>query len=149
MRKIIETVSTFALWAVFIGGSTLAMRDFFFNTQEAEKISAHIALLAWAPAIAIVVFASMLLAVRFSKYVAERKLLVSEHNTHWNEVDLIQAQTGKVVDLHFIGTGLACAVITRDEVAEVLHAENQTMYVKVVPQTADNSSAVALASQRL
>ncbi len=149
MRKIIETVSTTALWVVFLSGSSLALADFFFNAQEAKKISAHLALLAWAPAIAVVVFVAMLLAVRFSKYVATKKTIPSEHALQWTMDDLAQAQTGKVVDLHFVGAGLACEIVTRDQVATVLHAENQTLYVKVVPQNADNSSAVALASQRM
>lgn len=149
MRKIIETVSTTALWVVFLSGSSLALADFFFNVKEAQKISAHLALLAWAPAIAVVVFVAMLLAVRLSKYVATKKTIPSEHALQWTMDDLAQAQTGKVVDLHFVGAGLACEIVTRDQVATVLHAENQTLYVKVVPQNADNSSAVALASQRM
>lgn len=149
MRKIIETASTTALWGVFFCGSSLALADFFFNAQESQKISDHLALLTWAPAIAIAVFAAMLLAVRFSKHVAIKKIIPSEHAIQWTHADLAQAQNGKVVDLHFLGAGLACEIVARDHAALVLHAENQTLYVKVVPQNTDNTNAVTLAAQRM
>jgi|GEM_PF-5288365 hypothetical protein len=131
MRKIIETASTLALWAVFIIGSSIAISDFFFATEASELMKLHLTLVAWAPLVAIVIFGAMLYSVRTSKFELKKKTLPSEHSVQWTAEELMAAQTGKVVDLHFPAPGLACQVVAREEAATVLHAENKTVEVKV------------------
>lgn len=140
MRKIIETVSTILLWAVWIGGSSLAISDFLFNDLISKKILFHLSLIAWSPAIAITLFAGMLVAIRFSKYEAKKKIIASEHTVQWSAEDIANAQSGKVVDLHFAGAGLDSQVVTRDQVATVLHNENQTVHVTVAPVSAEDAN---------
>ncbi|MDG0815948.1 hypothetical protein [Bdellovibrio svalbardensis] len=137
MRKIIETVSTLALWAVWIIGSSLAVSDFFFDAAMAKKITHHLWIVAWSPLIAFGIFAAMLIAVRRSKHDTTKKTIPSEHTVQWTAEELANAQSGKVVDLYFAGAGLACQVIARHEAALVLHTENQTMHVTV--QTTDET----------
>lgn len=72
----------------------------------------------------------------------------NDHDVQWSAYDLIKAKNGKVVDLHFEGSGLTCSVVTRSEVAEVLHSENQTVYVTLAPPTAEET-ARELAVQRI
>lgn len=147
MRKIIETVSTLILWAVFITGSSLAISEYFLNAEVSKKVSTHVSLVAWSPVIAIVLFGLMLVAIRFSKDETTKKEMPNEHAVQWSTEDLLNAQSGKVVDLHFANTGLACAVVTRNEVADILHSENQTVHVTLVPQMPEES-ARTLAPQR-
>lgn len=139
MRKTIETLSTLALWAVWLIGSSLAVFDFLSSPAIAEKISQHLWIVASSPLIAISVFTVMLIAVRHSKTDTSKKLIPLEHNVQWTVEDLANAQNGKVVDLYFAGTGLACQVVARNEAASELHIENQTMHVTVSSQTADES----------
>lgn len=139
MRKLIETGCTLALWAVFISGSSIAIFDFFFNVEAAEKISAHMLVIGWAPFFAVLIFGAMLFLVRVSKYKNTKKSIPSEHSVQWSAQELALAQYGKVVDLHFAGAGLDCQVITRDEVASVLHADNKTVHVTVAAQTGEES----------
>ncbi len=140
MRKLIETGSTLALWAVFISGSSIAIFDFFFNADAAEKITSHLTLISLAPLYAALIFGAMMIVVRFSKFDnTVKKAIPSEHTVQWSAEELLNAQTGKVVDLHFAGAGLACQVVSRDEVAHILHAENKTVHVTVASQTSDES----------
>lgn len=139
MRKIIETVSTLALWAVWIIGSGLAVSEFLTKADVAKKITHHLWIVAWSPLIAIGVFGAMLIAVRLSKNETAKKTIASEHTVQWTSEDLANAQNGKVVDLYFASPGLDCQVVTRQEEAAVLHTENQTMHVTVVAQATDES----------
>jgi hypothetical protein len=139
MRKLIETGCTLILWAVFISGSSIAIFDFFFSNEAAEKIWAHMAVVGWAPFFAVLIFGSMLFLVRVSKFEHTKKTIPSEHTVQWSAEELLNAQHGKVVDLHFAGAGLACQVVTRDEVASILHAENKTVHVTVAAQTTEES----------
>ena len=139
MRKIIETTSTLALWMVWILGSGFAISEFFNNAAVSKKVVLHFSLIAWSPVIAMVVFGLMLVAVRFSKAETAKKTISNEHDVQWSAEDLANAQNGKVVDLSFVGVGLTCHVQTRDEVAAVLHSENQTVHLTVAAQTADDS----------
>ena len=140
MRKIIETVSTLALWALWIGGSGMAISEFLSSAAVHKKITHHLWIVAWSPLIAIAVFGAMLIAVRLSKHDnTNKKTIPSEHTVQWAEADFVNAQNGKVVDLYFASTGLDCQVVAREEVAAVLHTENQTMHVTVVAQVTDES----------
>ncbi|MBO9668782.1 MAG: hypothetical protein J7501_18430, partial [Bdellovibrio sp.] len=112
MRKIIETLSTLTLWAVFIVGSGMALFDFFYKTDASEMMMAHLRLISIAPLMAVIIFGSMLVAVRFSKDSKAKKTVPNEHAAQWSVEELANAQTGKVVDLHFPSTGLACHVVT-------------------------------------
>lgn len=147
MRKIIETTSTLVLWAIWIIGSSLAISDFLFS-EISKKILVHLSYIAWSPVMAILVFGSMLLAVRFAKNDTTKKAIANAHKVQWTTEELAQAQSGKMVDLHFAGTGIECQVVAREEVASVLHNENQTMHVTVAPQTAAEQ-AIALLPQAL
>jgi hypothetical protein len=140
MRKIIETTSTLALWMVWIVGSGFAISEFFFNDAVSKKAMVHFSLIAWSPAIAVVIFGMMLLAVRLSEDETAKKTIPSEHSVQWSAEDLANAQNGKVVDLLFPAAGLTCHVKTRDEVALVLHSEKQTVHLKVAASTASESS---------
>ncbi|QLY23853.1 hypothetical protein [Bdellovibrio sp. KM01] len=139
MRKLIETGCTLILWAVFISGSSIAIFDFFFNVEASEKISSHMLVIGWAPFFAVLIFGAMMFLVRVSKYDNTKKAIASEHTVQWSAEELALAQNGKVVDLHFAGAGLACQVVTRDEVAAVLHADNKTVHVTVAAQTTEES----------
>jgi hypothetical protein len=139
MRKIIETTSTLALWAVWIIGSGFAISEYFLSADVSKKVLLHFSLIAWSPVIAVGMFALMLLAVRYSKDDTTKKSIPSEHAVQWSPEDLANAQNGKVVDLSFVSVGLTCHVNTRDEVAEVLHSENQTVHLKVAAQTPSDS----------
>lgn len=132
MRKIIETTSTLALWLVFIIGSGLAISDFFFNQDASEMMMLHLSILALAPAMAIALFGMMIFSVRSAKKEQPKKVIHSEHALLWSTEELQNAQTGKIVDLHFQGSGLNCTVIAREEAATVLHNENQTTHVTVI-----------------
>jgi hypothetical protein len=144
MRKIIETTSTLALWIVFIVGSSLAVFDYFFNAEAAEKISSHLTLISLAPLFAVLIFGSMLIAVRFSKNDTTKKTIANEHTVQWSAEELAYAQSGKLVDLHFSSTGLACQVVAREEVASILHHENQTVHVTIVPQKSEEPALALL-----
>ncbi|WP_413557410.1 hypothetical protein [Bdellovibrio sp. HCB209] len=144
MRKIIETTSTLALWMVFIVGSSIAISDFFLNAEVSELNLAHLSLIAWAPFFAAFIFGAMLIAVRFAKNETTKKAIANEHAIQWTAQDLAAAQTGKVVDLHFASTGLDCQVVTRNEVAEILHIDNQTLHVTVLPQKGDEPALALL-----
>lgn len=140
MRKIIETTSTLILWAVFIIGSTTAVLDFFFNADASEMIKSHLSVIALTPLFAVLFLGGMLIAVRFSKFDNTKKTIPSEHTILWTAEDLANAQSGKVVDLHFAGSGLACQVVARAEAATVLHIENQTVHVTVAPIKVEETS---------
>jgi hypothetical protein len=140
MRKIIETTSTLALWAVWIIGSGFAISEFFFNDAVSKKAMVHFSLIAWSPVVAVGIFTWMLLAVRFSKTETVKKAIPSEHSVQWSEEDLVNAQNGKVVDLFFPAPGLTCHVKARDEVALVLHSDKQTIHLKVASPTVSESS---------
>ena len=131
MRKIIETTSTLALWLVFIVGSGLAISDFFFNKDASDMMMLHLSILALAPAMAIGLFGMMMVSVRSSKNALTKKTMISENPVQWSAEELQAAQSGKMVDLHFQGSGLACTVVAREEAATVLHNENQTTHVTV------------------
>ncbi|MGE5085167.1 MAG: hypothetical protein ACM3MG_02640 [Bacillota bacterium] len=131
MRKIIETTSTLVLWVIWIVGSSIAISDFFVNAQISRKILLHLSLIAWSPVMAVGIFAAMLLAVRFSKKETTKKAIPNEHKVQWTTEELSSAQSGKMVDLFFQGTGIECQVVIREEAALVLHNENQTMHVTV------------------
>ncbi|WP_413581898.1 hypothetical protein [Bdellovibrio sp. HCB288] len=146
MRKIIETTSTLALWVVFIVGSSLAIFDFFFNKEEAQNILSHLTLISLSPLFAVCIYVGMLIVVRFSNYKPIKKNISCEHAVNWSEAAFALAQSGKVVDLHFPAAGLNCHVVARNEVATVLHSENQTVHVTVVPQKSEEP-ALALLSQ--
>ena len=135
MRKIIETTSTLILWAIFIVGSTLAISDFL-NAEVSKKVMLHLSFIAWSPVIAVSVFVAMMIAVRSAKTSVAKRIIATEHNIQWSPEEMTQAQTGKLVDLHFSGTGIECNVIAREEVAPVLHSENQTLHVTVAAPTA-------------
>ncbi|QDK37713.1 hypothetical protein DOE51_09010 [Bdellovibrio sp. NC01] len=128
------------MWAVWIGGSSLAISDFLFNDLISKKILFHLSLIAWSPAIAITIFGGMLVAIRFSKYEAKKKTIANEHTVQWSEVDLVNAQSGKVVDLYFAGAGLDSQVVARDQVATVLHNENQTVHVTVAAPSVEDAN---------
>ncbi|MFM6928149.1 MAG: hypothetical protein ACKOX6_06760 [Bdellovibrio sp.] len=147
MRKIIETISTLALWSLWIVGSSLALSDFF-NGTVSQKILVHLSYIAWSPVMAVSVFGSMLFAIRSSKSELVKKSIANEHKVQWTTEELTQAQNGKMVDLHFVGTGIECQVVTRQEAASILHNENQTMHVTVAPQSA-TEQAIALLPQAL
>lgn len=140
MRKIIETTSTLALWAVWIIGSGYAISEFFFNSAVSKKAMVHFSLISWSPVIAAGIFGLMLLAVRLSKVETTKKTIPSEHSVQWSAEDLINAQNGKVVDLVFPAPGLTCHVQTREDVAAVLHSEKQTVHLKVASPAASESS---------
>ena len=140
MRKIIETVSTLSLWAVWIVGSGLAVYDFILDTEISKSNLQHLSLIAWSPMIAMGLFALMLVAVRFSKNETTKKTMPNEHSLHWSAEDLAKVQNAKLVDLSFLGTGLACHVKTRDVAAAVLHNENHTVHVKVSAKKVDEPS---------
>lgn len=140
MRKIIETTSTLALWAVWFVGSGYAISEFFFSADVSKKALAHFTLISWSPVMAVVIFGLMLLAVRLSKTDTTKKTIPSEHSVQWSAEDLLNAQNGKVVDLLFPAPGLACHVKTRDEAATVLHSDNQTVHLKVVSPVASEAS---------
>lgn len=144
MRKIIETASTLVLWAIFLVGSSLAIADLIFKTENSELILAHLTLISLAPLFAVLIFAAMLIAVRFSKFKLVKRMISSEHQVQWSAEELVHAQSGKMIDLHFPGTGLACHVVPRDNAAEVLHSEMTTVHLKVVPQTSDESVGALL-----
>ncbi|HEX7673169.1 MAG TPA: hypothetical protein VF412_03310 [Bdellovibrio sp.] len=139
MRKIIETVSTLALWAVWIIGSGMAISDFMHKADVAKKITHHLWIVAWSPLLAIAIFGAMLIAVRLSKQENKKKTIPCEHSVQWSHEELTHAQNGKVVDLYFPAPGLNCQVVAREEVAAVLHSENQTVHVTVAAQTNDES----------
>lgn len=145
MRKIIETLSTLLLWTVFIAGSCKAVAEFFSKSVSGEMMWEHLKLISIAPVLAVIIFASMLVAVRFSKFQTAKKTVVNEHAAQWTAEELVLAQTGKVVDLTFPSTGLACHVVARDEAAATIHSENTTVHLKLVPASADEN-AVALVS---
>lgn len=144
MRKIIETASTLVLWTIFIVGSSFAIADLVLKTENSELIMAHLSLISLAPLFAALIFAAMLVSVRFSKFQLMKKTIASEHAIQWSTEELTHAQSGKMVDLHFPGTGLACHVVTRDDAAAVLHSEKTTVHLKVVPQTSDDSVGALL-----
>lgn len=139
MRKIIETVSTLALWAVWIIGSSMAISDFMHKADVAKKITHHLWIVAWSPLLAIAVFGAMLIAVRLSKKSTAKKTIASEHTVQWSNEELTNAKNGKVIDLYFPAAGLNCQVVSRAEVAAVLHSENQTVHVTVASQATDES----------
>ncbi|WP_413584546.1 hypothetical protein [Bdellovibrio sp. HCB274] len=144
MRKIIETTSTLALWVVFIVGSSLAVFDFFYNKEESLNIINHLTLISLSPLFAVCIFVGMLIVVRFSNYKPVKKTIPCEHAVQWSEFELAQARSGKVVDLHFPAAGLACQVMTRNEVAQVLHSENQTVHVTVTSQHSEEPALALL-----
>jgi hypothetical protein len=148
MRKTIETLCTLVLWAIFIVGSCKAVFDFVSKSDDGEMIFAHLKLISIAPVLATIIFVSMLVAVRLSKTQTTKKTMPNEHGAQWSAEELINAQTGKMVDLHFPSTGLACHVVAREKLALVLHSENTTVHLKVVPQSAEEP-ALALLSQSL
>lgn len=140
MRKIIETTSTLALWLVFIVGSGLAISDFFFNKDASDMMMLHLSILALAPAMAIALFGMMMISVRSAKSQVVKKVMTSEHAVSWSFEELQNAQSGKIVDLHFQGSGLACNVVTREESAAILHNENQTTHVTVALEPATETT---------
>lgn len=141
MRKIVETTSTLALWAVFIIGSTFALKDFLvFNSDTTELMHLHLNIVVWAPFYAALIYGGMLLSVRLSKFSLVKKTLASEHSVQWTTEEFVAAQSGKVVDLHFPAPGLACQVVAREELISALRSENQVMEIKVASTSTQKSS---------
>lgn len=116
MRKIIETLSTLILWAVWILGSALAISEILASPVAYKKVIEHLWIVSWSPAIAVSVFSFMMVAVWLSKDDTEKKNIPSQHTIKWSDDDFLAAQSGKFVDLHFSGPGLDCSVNARGEV---------------------------------
>ncbi len=148
MRKTIEVLSTLFLWSVFIGGSVLAVRDLFFSDIESRKIVEHAILLTWAPLIAVALFVCMLIAIRRSKYVLKKKNIPCVHAVQWTGAELLQAKNAKVVDLHFVSSGLTCNVVSRSEVATVLHNESQMICITITSEASESDASVAILAQQ-
>lgn len=140
MRKTIETISTLALWVIWFVGSELAISEFLSSHVAHKKVMQHLGIIAWSPVISISVFAFMMLAVWLSKDPRDKKTIPSEHIIKWSKDDLINAKNGKIIDLHFSGSCLDCEVKNREEVAEVLHNEQQSESEAAAEATDSNSN---------
>ena len=141
MRKIIETTSTLALWAVWLVGSGHAIADLLSEAGLAKGTAHQLSVIAWSPLVAGLVLALMMVAIRLFKASHEKTTHQSEHAPQWSAADFMRAQNSKVVDLSFEGLGLACQVSTRSEAAAVLHNENQIPHTGFTPARTGESSA--------
>lgn len=148
MRKTIEILSTLFLWFIFIGGSILAARDLFFSDIESRKIVEHAILLTWAPIIAVILFVGMLIAIRRSQFELKKKNIPCAHAVQWTGAELLQAKNAKVVDLHFVNSGLTCNVVSRSEVATVLHNESQMVCITITSEVNESDAAVGILAQQ-
>ena len=117
MRKTIETTSTLTLWAIWFAGSALAISEILASPTAYTKVIEHLWIVSWSPVIALSVFSFMMLAVWLSKDSTEKKAIPSQHTLEWSDEDLKSAQSGKIIDLHFAGTDLACAVKKRENIS--------------------------------
>lgn len=117
MRKTIETTSTLTLWAIWFAGSALAISEILASPTAYTKVIEHLWIVSWSPVIAVSVFTFMMIAVWLSKDSREKKDISCQHTVEWSREDIQNAQSGKVIDLHFSGHGLDCVVKKRDEIS--------------------------------
>ncbi len=141
MRKMIETSSTLALWAVWLIGSGFAVAEFVLSPIIHQKIIQHLWIISWAPGLATFLFTAMMLAIRHSSDPTEKKTIPSQHTVQWTPEDFTNAQTGKIIDLQFPGSGLDCKVQVRSEVAQVLHKESQGQIDPLLSEIPDETVA--------
>lgn len=127
MRKTIETLSTLILWIIWILGSELAISEIINSPTAYKKVIEHLWIVSWSPAIAISVFSFMMVAVWLSKDSTDKKPIPNQHTIKWTDEDILSAQSGKFVDLHFAGSGLDCNVLTRGELAMNPEASETTV----------------------
>lgn len=137
MRKIIETLSTLILWAVWTIGSGFAISEFLSSSVAHKKITHHLWVVSWSPGIAFTIFAVMMLVIRYSKDEKTKKRVVSEHTVRWSAEELTLAQNEKLIDLHFASPGLDCRVAIRNEIDLVSYNEQRTRHVTLAPTNAE------------
>lgn len=137
MRKIIETLSTLVLWAVWIIGSGFAISEFLSSTVVYKKITHHLWIVSWSPGIAFAIFVAMMLAIRNSKEEKTKKIVASEHTIRWSAEELTLAQNEKLIDLRFASPGLDCQVTARDEMDLVSYSEQRSRHLTLAPTHAE------------
>lgn len=125
MRKIIEFVSTLALWVLWLVGSVLALLELFGNGNNADDLMVLVQQIGVTPIFALVIFLGMMIVVKFGRkpQTLTKISLQENHDTKWNQQALQLAQSGRIIDLFFKNSGLACEVLARETVATVLHRD--------------------------